>query len=200
MADRDAILDAIREAHQAGMKPSEVRRKLAAGTLDGIERPVKMSSSSFFRHWATVRREQAQAGRQGQQQAGESALAQLRRAIDERDEKPRRLIEQGLADGRAPGLILEEIVDSTRLTPEKANELLPPELRLDPDDWEFRRLLGPHMRDAQDQRHRGRQMLAEGASLEQIIEATGMNPSEAGIIFGSELAKSDAAARRRMET
>ena len=47
MADRDEVLDAIREAHQAGMRPSEVRRKLAAGTLDGIERPVKMGSHLF---------------------------------------------------------------------------------------------------------------------------------------------------------
>jgi hypothetical protein len=86
-------------------------------------------------------------------------------------------------------------VDSTFLSPEKANDLLPPELRLDPDEWAFRRLrILPHMRAHQDLIRRGKQMIAAGASIEEVAEATNMSTYNAGFTFRTALAERESAA------
>ena len=65
----DEVADAIAEAHAAGMAPSRVQRQLKAGKLDGLERVVDLSDSTFF----PVLAEGQHQARDGAQQQQESA-------------------------------------------------------------------------------------------------------------------------------
>src|SRR4051794_10130286 len=52
---------AIREARVAGMAPSLVLRKLRAGTLEGVDRPIEIPERSFFYAWRKAKEELARA-------------------------------------------------------------------------------------------------------------------------------------------
>jgi hypothetical protein len=184
----------IRQAVVDGKRPADILRAIKAGTLPGVEHPSAISDRSFFDRLKEAKRDLARGGKTGEG----SPLERLGRELAERDALPRQIVEEGLAEGADPEEILEQIVDSARLDVAKANELLPPELRLDPDDPGLKRLRVPaHMRDMrgpEDVRRRGRQMIADGYDIRAIAAQTQVPLDEAGALFGAELAKRDAAA------
>ena len=53
-----AVDNAIREAFARGDRPSEVRVRLKAGTLPGIDRPIEMAERTFWNKWGKAKREQ----------------------------------------------------------------------------------------------------------------------------------------------
>lgn len=117
MASREDLADLIAESYAAKMAPSVVLRKLRAGTLDGLDGPVEISDSTFFRHWREAKRGVAR------QQQGESILAILGREIKAGD-----LIKAMQAQGSSAEEIVATIVERTGLSREHATATLPPDL------------------------------------------------------------------------
>jgi hypothetical protein len=72
---------AIKEAREAEMAPSVVMRKLAGGTLPGIDGPVEIKKRTFFEKWARAKRELARAAEP--KDDGPSFLDQLRVAMED---------------------------------------------------------------------------------------------------------------------
>ena len=69
---------AIREALVAELSPTVALRKLQAGTLEGIDRPVAIPRSTFFYRWRLAKRGLAEAARR---EEGPSLLDQMRVAM-----------------------------------------------------------------------------------------------------------------------
>jgi hypothetical protein len=54
--------DAIREAVAGRLRPSDVLRKIRAGTIDGVDGPTPIPERTFYGKWTRAKREQGRGG------------------------------------------------------------------------------------------------------------------------------------------